>query len=105
MTWKSNYNKWMQFENLEEELKLKLEELGTDADQLEDSFYKTLEFGTGGIRGEIGPGTNRMNIYTIRKASEGLARYIDKHGDEAKNRGVVIAYDSRFKSAEFAMEA
>jgi phosphoglucomutase len=71
---------------------------------LEDSFYKNLEFGTGGMRGEIGPGTNRMNIYTVRKAAEGLARYIVEQGEEAKERGVVIAYDSRHKSPEFALE-
>lgn len=72
---------------------------------LEDFFYKNLEFGTGGMRGEIGPGTNRMNIYTVRKASAGLAAYIAKQGEDAKKRGVAIAYDSRHKSPEFAMEA
>jgi len=71
---------------------------------LEDCFYKNLEFGTGGMRGEIGPGTNRLNIYTVRKATEGLARFIEENGDEAKERGVVIAYDSRHKSPEFALE-
>ncbi|WP_337018796.1 phospho-sugar mutase [Oceanobacillus massiliensis] len=105
MDWKINYKKWKQFAALDRQLKEKLEELESDNKQLEDSFYKTLEFGTGGIRGELGPGTNRMNIYTIRKASEGLARYIEQYGEEAKMRGVVIAYDSRFKSPEFAMEA
>src|SRR5699024_4924424 len=74
-------------------------------EQLEDSFYKDLEFGTGGMRGIIGPGTNRMNVYTVRKAAEGLARYIEENGEEAKTRGVAIAYDSRNQSAEFAMEA
>ncbi|WP_010648094.1 phospho-sugar mutase [Oceanobacillus massiliensis] len=105
MDWKINYKKWKQFAALDRQLKEKLEELESDNKQLEDSFYKTLEFGTGGIRGELGPGTNRMNIYTIRKASEGLARYIEQYGEEAKMRGVAIAYDSRFKSPEFAMEA
>ncbi|MFC4023592.1 phospho-sugar mutase [Oceanobacillus longus] len=105
MEWQTNFSKWNRFEKLEAELKGKLAELEKDPKQLEDSFYKTLEFGTGGIRGELGPGTNRMNIYTIRKASEGLARYIEENGEEAKMRGVAIAYDSRFKSPEFAMEA
>ncbi|RDW15479.1 phospho-sugar mutase [Oceanobacillus chungangensis] len=105
MSWQTNYEKWKQFEDLDVELKDQLEKLKNDSKQLEESFYKTLEFGTGGIRGEIGPGTNRMNIYSIRKATEGLARYIEAHGEEAKNRGVAIAYDSRFKSPEFAMEA
>lgn len=105
MSWQTNYNKWNQFSNLELELKRHLDSLSHHTKQLEDSFYKSLEFGTGGIRGEIGPGTNRINIYTIRKAAEGLARYIDLQGDKAKAQGVVIAYDSRYKSAEFAMEA
>src|SRR5690606_36347097 len=69
------------------------------------AFYKHLEFGTGGMRGIIGPGTNRMNIYTVRKAAGGLARYIEEQGHIAKSRGVVIAYDSRHKSKDFAMEA
>lgn len=73
--------------------------------ELEDCFYKKLEFGTAGMRGEIGPGPNRMNVYTVRKASAGLAAYIGANGGEAKKRGVVIAYDSRHKSPEFAMEA
>ena len=105
MDWQTNYTKWKKYEHLEIELKRHLESLGHQTKQLEDCFYKNLEFGTGGIRGEIGPGTNRINIYTIRKAAEGLARYIEVNGDEAKKRGVVIAYDSRYKSSEFAMEA
>ncbi|GAA3330243.1 hypothetical protein GCM10020331_082020 [Ectobacillus funiculus] len=68
-------------------------------------LQKNLEFGTGGMRGEIGAGTNRMNVYTVRKASEGLARFIELYGEDAKKRGVAIAYDSRHKSPEFAMEA
>lgn len=87
------------------DLNMELERLVNSSQQLEDSFYKSLEFGTGGIRGVIGPGTNRINIYTIRKATEGLALYIEKNGEVAKKRGVVIAYDSRLKSPEFAMEA
>jgi len=103
--WKNSYLKWKQFENLDMELSSRLKEMENNDLQLEDAFYKDLEFGTGGMRGELGPGTNRMNIYTIRKASEGLARYIEGFGDIAKMRGVVIAYDSRHKSPEFAMEA
>lgn len=105
MNWENEYKKWYGFSGLEAELKQQLQELEEDPIQLEDSFYKHLEFGTGGMRGIIGPGTNRMNIYTVRKAAEGLARYIEANGDEAKIRGVVIAYDSRYKSYEFAMEA
>lgn len=105
MSWKEQYERWTNFENLETELKEILQNKKDDEKWLEDSFYKNLEFGTGGMRGEIGPGTNRMNVYTIRKAAEGLARYIEENGEEAKVRGVVIAYDCRHKSPEFAMEA
>ncbi|WP_336156092.1 phosphoglucomutase [Bacillus sp. 204(2023)] len=105
MTWRKSYERWQQTEHLDPELKERLIELEGDEQALEDCFYKDLEFGTGGMRGEIGVGTNRMNIYTVRKASAGFAAYISKQGEEAKKRGVVIAYDSRHKSPEFAMEA
>ncbi|ASA96716.1 phospho-sugar mutase [Anoxybacillus flavithermus] len=104
MTWKIIYERWKEAQ-LDEELRSHLQQLEKDEKLLEDCFYKTLEFGTGGMRGEIGPGTNRMNIYTVRKVSAGLARYIASFGEEAKKRGVVIAYDSRHKSQQFAMEA
>jgi len=71
----------------------------------EDTFHKQLEFGTGGMRGELGAGPNRMNIYTIRKVTAGLAKYIEENGTEAKKRGVVITHDSRHGSAAFALEA
>jgi phosphoglucomutase len=105
MDWKTNAARWIEFSSLDEELKIQLDHLKTDEKQLEEAFYKNLEFGTGGMRGEIGVGTNRMNIYTVRKASAGLAEYIEEQGLEAKQRGVVIAFDSRHKSPEFAMEA
>ncbi|KQB94220.1 phospho-sugar mutase [Geobacillus sp. MR] len=105
MEWRQKYEQWLREPQLDPELKQLLEQHRDDERWLEDCFYKNLEFGTGGMRGEIGPGTNRMNIYTVRKASEGLARYIQSFGNEAKQRGVVIAYDSRHKSPEFAMEA
>ncbi|MBU8570253.1 phosphoglucomutase [Bacillus subtilis] len=105
MTWRKSYERWKQTEHLDPELKERLIELEGNEQALEDCFYKDLEFGTGGMRGEIGAGTNRMNIYTVRKASAGFAAYISKQGEEAKKRGVVIAYDSRHKSPEFAMEA
>ncbi|MCT2537908.1 phospho-sugar mutase [Aquibacillus koreensis] len=104
MSWQEQYEKWKNYDQLEAELKDQLTTIEDNEKKLEDSFYKELEFGTGGMRGEIGPGSNRMNIYTIRKATEGLARYIEEQGEVAKSRGVVIAYDSRFKSPEFAME-
>ena len=105
MNWETTYEKWIRSETLEKELKEQLHNLKSDQLILKESFYRNLEFGTGGMRGEIGPGTNRMNIYTIRKASAGFAKYIESFGDEAKKRGVAIAFDSRHKSPEFAMEA
>ncbi|XXM74052.1 phospho-sugar mutase [Lysinibacillus sphaericus] len=105
MNWQSAWKKWSDYVHIDQEINEQLVSLKDDEKALEDAFYKNLEFGTGGMRGEIGPGTNRMNIYTVRKASEGLARFIEQEGDAAKRRGVAIAYDSRHKSPEFAMEA
>ena len=105
MSWRTSYERWRNKENLDSELKALLLEAEGNEKELEDCFYKKLEFGTAGMRGEIGPGPNRMNVYTVRKASAGLAAYIGANGEEAKKRGVVIAYDSRHKSPEFAMEA
>lgn len=102
MDWKASADKWASHSNLDSKLAGELAQIPSS--ELEELFYKHLEFGTGGMRGEIGPGTNRMNIYTIRRAAEGLARYISGAGEEAKNRGVAIAYDSRHKSPEFALE-
>ncbi|MGG1450925.1 phospho-sugar mutase [Bacillus licheniformis] len=105
MSWRTSYERWRNKKNLDSELKALLLEAEGNEKELEDCFYKKLEFGTAGMRGEIGPGPNRMNVYTVRKASAGLAAYIGANGGEAKKRGVVIAYDSRHKSPEFAMEA
>ncbi|MEC1560749.1 phospho-sugar mutase [Bacillus haynesii] len=105
MSWRTSYERWKNKENLDSELKSLLLEAEGNEKELEDCFYKKLEFGTAGMRGEIGPGPNRMNVYTVRKASSGLAAYIGANGEEAKKHGVVIAYDSRHKSPEFAMEA
>jgi phosphoglucomutase len=105
MSWETTYEKWIGNEELEQPLKAALEEIKENRTALEDCFYKNLEFGTGGMRGEIGPGTNRMNTYTVRKASLGLAHFIENQGEKAKKRGVAIAYDSRHQSPEFAMEA
>ncbi|GER67488.1 phosphomannomutase [Weizmannia acidilactici] len=102
--WKTSYEKWNRFAGLDASLKEELSQVSGDEKSLEDRFYKNLEFGTGGMRGELGAGTNRMNIYTVRKASEGLANFILDQGEEAKKRGVAIAYDSRRQSPEFALE-
>ena len=103
--WKVNYLRWASFASLDPELKKLLNEMKEDEAALEDCFYKDIEFGTGGMRGELGPGTNRINLYTIRKASAGLARYILLHGTAAKEAGVAIAYDCRRKSHELAVES
>ena len=105
MDWKQKAERWLQFEGLDKVVRQQLDNIKDDEKGLEEAFYKNLEFGTGGMRGEIGAGSNRMNLYTIRKASAGLAAYIEGNGEEAKKRGVVIAYDSRHFSPEFAMEA
>ncbi|MGG3688013.1 phospho-sugar mutase [Caldifermentibacillus hisashii] len=104
MSWKEIADKWLNNESLDGDLKEQLYKLKEDEKSLEELFYKNLEFGTGGMRGEIGPGTNRMNIYTIRKASEGLAQYLLSQGEDSAKRGVVISYDSRHMSPEFALE-
>lgn len=104
MTWQVEAKKWLDEKNLEHTLKQQLLVEQNNQALLEDSFYKNLSFGTAGLRGELGFGTNRMNIYTVRKAAQGLALYIKNNGEPAKNRGVVIAYDSRHQSAEFGLE-
>ncbi|WP_186575911.1 phospho-sugar mutase [Aquibacillus kalidii] len=104
MAWKDTYQKWTSFTSLDDKLKKQLEEVAKSEKELEDAFYKDLSFGTGGMRGMLGPGTNRMNIYTIRKAVEGLANYIGETHSNAKARGVAVAYDSRHMSKEFAVE-
>lgn len=103
MDWKKQAEKWKSFDELDEKLKRELESLNEK--ELEEAFYKNLEFGTGGMRGEIGAGTNRMNIYTVRKASSGLGEYVESICPDIEKRSVVIAYDSRHNSKKFAMEA
>ncbi|WP_059102842.1 phospho-sugar mutase [Shouchella shacheensis] len=97
--------RWNSFSALEKDVRKQLNEMLEKEEELADCFYRTLAFGTGGMRGEIGPGPNRMNTYTVRKAAEGLAQFIEKRGEVAKSRGVVIAFDSRHKSPQFAHEA
>lgn len=105
MDWKQAFQRWINAPYLDKDTRAELEAIQDAEDVIEDSFYKNLTFGTGGMRGVMGPGPNRMNRYTVRKASEGLARYIETYGQEAQRQGVVIAYDSRYRSAEFAKEA
>ena len=103
MSWKDVVIKWEKFEGLEDYLKTQLENFSEE--EKEEAFYAPLEFGTAGMRGIVGPGINRMNIYTVRQATEGLARLIETYGEEAKKRGVAIAHDSRHFSPEFALES
>ncbi|MDG5786714.1 phospho-sugar mutase [Evansella sp. AB-P1] len=105
MSWKTQYERWISTPNLNTEYKDELEQMKDNEEKLEDAFYKNLEFGTGGLRGELGAGTNRMNLYTVRKATEGLAQFIKSQGAEAVQRGVAIAYDCRHMSPEFSLEA
>lgn len=100
MSYKEQYNFWLEDAYFDEATKEELRGIAGDETEIEDRFYKELEFGTGGLRGVIGAGTNRMNIYTVRKATQGLANYIISQG--GKDRGVAIAYDSRRMSPEFA---
>ncbi len=103
MTYQENYQKWVDFAGLPDYLRQDL--INMDEKTKEDAFYTNLEFGTAGMRGLIGAGTNRINIYVVRQATEGLARLIESKGGNEKERGVAIAYDSRHFSPEFAFES
>lgn len=102
---RSLYNFWMENDYFDAETKKELYKIKDNPGEIEERFYRDLEFGTGGLRGIIGAGTNRMNIYTVRKASQGLANYLANSVVNARRRGIAIAYDSRHKSPEFALEA
>lgn len=103
MTYKEKYQGWLCSQYIDETAKKELRRIQYNEKEIEDRFYKDLEFGTGGLRGIIGMGTNRINIYTVQKATQGLANYIILQGTQEK--GVVIAYDSRHMSSEFSKEA
>lgn len=103
MTYIENYQKWLNNPSLPEYLHKELLEM--DEKTKEDAFYSHLEFGTAGMRGYIGAGTNRINVFVVRQATEGLAKLIESKGDQAKANGVAIAYDSRHFSPEFAFES
>ncbi|HEW8239390.1 TPA: phospho-sugar mutase [Streptococcus pneumoniae] len=103
MSYQDNYQKWVDFVELPDYLRQDLENM--DEKTKEDAFYTNLEFGTAGMRGLVGAGTNRINIYVVRQATEGLARLIESKGGNEKERGVAIAYDSRHFSPEFAFES
>jgi len=103
MSYKVKYEEWLKSDYFDQETKEELKAIAGDEKEIEERFYTSLDFGTGGLRGIIGAGTNRINKYTIRKATQGLANYIEKNGD--KSKGVVISHDSRHKSREFSVEA
>ena len=103
MNYKDTYWDWLQNPYFDEATKEELRAIADDEKEIEDRFYRQLEFGTGGLRGVIGAGTNRMNIYTVRQATQGLANYI--LAQKGQDKGVAIAYDSRIMSPEFAKEA
>ncbi|GAA2964629.1 phosphoglucomutase [Ligilactobacillus murinus DSM 20452 = NBRC 14221] len=105
MSWEETYTIWNKRPDLAPEVREDLDKIANDKEALEDAFYTPMEFGTAGMRGLIGAGINRMNIYTVRQATEGLARFMDTLDEETKLRGVAISYDSRHMSQEFAFEA
>ena len=103
MDYQKKYQEWLTDSYFDENTKEELRQIADDEKEIKERFYKSLEFGTAGLRGIIGAGTNRINIYTVRKATQGLANYIIKNS--AQSKGVAIAYDSRRMSPEFADEA
>ena len=103
MTYQESYQTWLDFADLPAYLREEL--VAMDEKTKEDAFYTNLEFGTAGMRGYIGAGTNRINVFVVRQATEGLAKLVESKGEEAKKRGVAIAYDSRHFSPEFAFES
>lgn len=105
MSWKETYQTWINYPELDKELAKELKQNKDNAEVLEDAFYAPLEFGTAGMRGIIGAGINRMNIYTVRQATEGLALLMDTLDEATKKRGVAISFDSRHHSEDFAHEA
>lgn len=105
MNAQAEYERWLRHEELDPDLRRELFQIEGDEREIEDRFYQSLTFGTGGLRGVLGAGTNRMNRYTVRKVTQSLARFLVRQGDAAMRRGVVIAYDSRRQSSAFAREA
>ena len=103
MDYKKTYEAWLSNPYFDDDTKKELESIAGDENEIKERFYADLEFGTAGLRGIIGAGTNRMNVYTVRKATQGLANYIIKQNGQKK--GVAIAFDSRRMSPEFADEA
>ena len=104
MDYLSNYKKWLASDVLQDQDKKELESIKNNTKELEDRFYRDLEFGTAGMRGVLGIGTNRINVYNVRHATAGVAAYVNKEGKQAAEKGVLIGYDTRIMSREFAEE-
>ena len=104
MDYLKNYEKWIASDVVSDTDKQELFDVKNDTKELEDRFYRDLEFGTAGMRGVLGIGTNRLNIYNVRHATAGVAEYVNKEGETAKKKGVLIGYDTRIMSREFAEE-
>ena len=102
MDYKDTYKKWLEDDRFDEETKKDLLSIKEDEEEIKDRFHQSLKFGTAGLRGKLGAGTNRMNIYNVAQATQGFADTIAEGGEEAKNKGVAIAYDVRHMSEEFA---
>ncbi len=102
MDYKDTYKKWLEDDRFDEETKKDLLSIKDDEEEIKDRFHQSLKFGTAGLRGKLGAGTNRMNIYNVAQATQGFADTIAEGGEEAKNKGVAIAYDVRHMSEEFA---
>lgn len=106
MEYRVRYRQWLDYEALEPEMRVELEAIKDNEEEIRDRFCQELTFGTAGLRGKMGVGTNRMNVYTVQRATSGLALYLlSTYGREAMQRGVVIAYDNRENSELFAKEA
>ena len=101
----TEYERWLSVELDDPDLKEELLSVKDQPEEINDRFYRDLAFGTGGLRGVIGAGTNRMNVYTVRKATQGLANYLNKHNTESKPLSVAIAHDSRNKGVLFSKES
>ena len=102
MSYKETYTKWLNHKNLKEELKKELEEMNEDS--IKEAFFDNLSFGTAGMRGIMGLGTNRLNVYTVRKATLGYANYLLKYIKGSNKKGVVIGHDNRLNSREFCLD-
>lgn len=105
MNYQERYKKWLENSLIDEDIKKELREIEKEEKEIEDRFYEDLTFGTGGLRGLIGAGSNRMNKYTVRRATQGLANYLKKNQNSIEQKSVAIAYDSRHYSQTFALEA